>query len=67
MKTLVRLNSEEKIAEQGQYLESLATVVSQALGGGNNDDDDSHDDVQVIESFDQLVAAMQGVGGSFGG
>lgn len=62
--TIVRLNTEGKVAELGQHFDNLATVVSQALGGSDNEDDDA--DVTVVESWDDLVAAFNTLGGQVG-
>ncbi|TPL66621.1 hypothetical protein [Mesorhizobium sp. B2-4-1] len=62
--TIVRLNTEGKVAELGQHFDNLATVVSKALGG--SDDDDADEDVTVIESWDDLAAAFRTLGGQVG-
>ncbi len=65
LRTLVRLNSEEKVAELGQHFENLAVVVSKALGGSTEDEEDTSD-VTVIESWDDLTAAFRTLGGHIG-
>ncbi|TGT64092.1 MULTISPECIES: hypothetical protein [unclassified Mesorhizobium] len=62
--TIVRLNTEGKVAELGQHFDNLATVISKVLGG--SDDEDDNEDVTVVESWDDLVAAFNTLGGQVG-
>lgn len=63
--TIVRLNTEGKIAELGQHFDNLAVVASKILGG-SKDEDEVDEDVTVIESWADLTAAFQTLGGHIG-
>lgn len=60
---LVKVHSQEKVAELSQHFDNLATVVSKALGGGKDEEDE---DVKMIESWDDLTAAFNVLGGRIG-
>lgn len=51
------------MAELGQHFDNLATVVSKALGGTSDEDDG---DVKVVESWEELAASFQTLGGQVG-